>query len=720
VLNLQRLTFYVQVIAFYIYTKYRQSICIWELCTLFNSHEITSELFYSMNHTNKLIHETSPYLLQHAHNPVNWLPFGDDAFEEAQRRNKPLLISIGYSSCHWCHVMEHESFENEEIASLMNDNFVCVKVDREERPDVDHVYMDAVQQIHGSGGWPLNCFALPDGRPFWGGTYFRPEQWTQLISNIGGLFHKRFADLERQATELSEGVARQNYLLNDEPVNNIGKIDFAAIYEVLRKAFDSEKGGMSGSPKFPMPVVLNFLLQYSIIQKDDSASILLDLTLQKMACGGIYDQAGGGFARYSTDSDWKVPHFEKMLYDNAQLISLYSAAFQHTGKRLYKEVIEQTIEFISRELKSPEGIFYSALDADSEGEEGLFYTWTTNEFNEVLGHYSALGGEYYGIDAKGLWENGRNILLRPDSDDLFAQQHFLSAGELASLTGFCRAQLLKARSERIRPGLDDKMLVAWNSLMISALTDAYIALDRIDFLDSAVTTASFILKNLKRPDNGLFHTWKNGKSQINAFLDDYAFTCYAFIKLYSVTTDEHWLHEAESLANYVVQHFFDSHSGFFWYSENDDKQVFARKIEIYDGVIASGNSAMADVLNTLGIFLHNTGFTEKAGQMLSSMENRFTRYPSAYANWASLSISVANEQYVIAVVGSEAVPVIKKLKEQSLADTHIFGSRTCSNLPYFENRYVEGKTLIYICSGSYCMAPVESVEEAVALIVNSE
>ena len=665
-----------------------------------------------MNHTNQLIHETSPYLLQHAHNPVNWLPFGAEAFETSQHLNKPLLISIGYSSCHWCHVMEHESFENEDIARLMNDIFVCVKVDREERPDVDHVFMDAVQQIHGSGGWPLNCFALPDGRPFWGGTYFRPEQWTQLLTNIEGLFHNRYADLELQAIELAEGVARQNFFLSDESRNNHGTIDFASTYEVLSNAFDSERGGMNGAPKFAMPVVLKFMLHYNTTQGGDRTSALVNLTLQKMACGGIYDQAGGGFARYSTDSEWKVPHFEKMLYDNAQLVSLYSSAYQVTGNQLYKDVIEQTIEFVNRELTAPEGVFYSALDADSEGEEGLFYTWTSEEFNEVLGQYSALAGEYYGINAKGLWENGRNILLRPESDDSFAKQHFLSALELASLTGFYRAQLLKARSRRIRPGLDDKMLVAWNSLMISALHDAYLAIDRIEYLESAVQAANFIRNNLKRPDSGLFHTWKNGKSQINAFLDDYAFTCIAFLKLYSVTTNESWLHEAESLANYVIEHFYDSHSGFFWYSENDDKQVFARKVEIYDGVIASGNSAMAHVLNALGIFLHKADYSEKVHEMIISMKSRIAAHPSAYANWASLALAAANEQLVYAVIGNGAVSIIKELKAQTPGNTFIYGSLTESNMPYFEKRYVEGKTLIYICSGTYCLEPVESVAEA--------
>ena len=669
-----------------------------------------------MTHTNQLIHETSPYLLQHAHNPVNWLPFGTAAFDEAHRLNKPLLISIGYSSCHWCHVMEHESFENEEIAKLMNDFFVCVKVDREERPDVDHVYMDAVQQLHSSGGWPLNCFALPDGRPFWGGTYFRPDQWKQLLANVNEIYQNRYSELEQQAAELSEGVASQNYMLHNDTGNTAGFSDFTPVFRQIQNSFDAEKGGMRGTPKFPMPVVLKFMLQYGAVEKDENALKLVYLTLQKMACGGIYDQAGGGFARYSTDSDWKVPHFEKMLYDNAQLVSLYSDAYRLSGNVLYKEVIEQTIDFINRELTAPEDVFYSALDADSEGEEGLFYTWTADQFSETLGHYAELAGEYYGVDKEGLWEYGRNILLRPDSDELFAQQHFLSSGELVSLTCFCRNELLKVRSSRPRPALDDKMLVAWNSLMISALVDASIVLGQDEYLQSAIKAARFILSNLKRPDNGLYHTWKGGKSQINAFLDDYAFACESFLKLYSITTDTYWLNEAETLAGYVVEHFYDSKSEFFWYSENEDKQVFARKIEIYDGVIPSGNSAMADVLNTLGIFLDNSDYLEKVRQMLLVMETKFIQSPAAYSNWASLALQVAKEKYVIAVVGSDSVSMIRKLLAGNNSGALIFGSTKESDLPYFANRYVEGKTLVYICSGTFCMAPVESVEEANRLI----
>lgn len=673
-----------------------------------------------MNHTNQLIHETSPYLLQHAHNPVNWLPYGHDAFAEASRLNKPLLISIGYSSCHWCHVMERETFEDESIAEFMNANFVCVKVDREERPDVDHVFMDAVQQVNGSGGWPLNCFALPDGRPFWGGTYFRPEQWKQLLATISDVFQQRFAELEKQASEIAEGVAMQNKIITEPIDNKALAIDFEPVLALIKSNFDLEKGGFKGAPKFPLPVVLKFLQLLGTSKGNATACNMVDLTLEKMACGGIYDQAGGGFARYSTDSNWKVPHFEKMLYDNAQLIAVYSKAWMRTGKVIFKETVEQSIEFINRELTAPEGVFYSALDADSEGREGLFYTWTQDQFSAALGHYDQLVGEYFAVGNSGLWEEDRNILLRTADDSLFAQQHFLSIEELTSLIGFSRAQLLKARSTRIRPALDDKMLVSWNSLMISALVEASVAFSRNEYIDNALRVANFITKHLKRKDGGLFHTWKSGKPQINAFLDDYAFTCDAFLKLYSVSADEHWLREAEWLIEYVVEHFYNSHTRFFWYSDGSDNHLFSRKIEIYDGVVPSGNSAIAHVLNTLGIFLQKPDYCEMALLMLKAMESHILRSPAAYSNWAALALQHSNTPFVVAVTGTEAVSVIKEIKQKSLSDALIFGTTKPSSLPYFAQRFVDGKTLIYLCTGTFCMPPVESAEEAIRLLAGDK
>jgi len=669
-----------------------------------------------MSNTNQLIHETSPYLLQHAHNPVDWLPYSSLAFEKAQQENKPLLISIGYSSCHWCHVMEHESFENEDIANIMNKYFICVKVDREERPDVDHVYMDAVHQIHGSGGWPLNCFVLPDGKPFWGGTYFKPDQWKQLLEQINVLFQTKYEDIVVQASEIAHGVMSQSLMITQDISEERITLDFESIFVILQQGFDSVQGGLKGSPKFPMPIVVQLLLQYSAYSGNHTGLSLAELTLKKMACGGIYDQVGGGFSRYSTDSEWKVPHFEKMLYDNAQLISLYADAYRFTQKQFYKDIVDQSISFVVRELMSAEGVFYSALDADSEGEEGLYYTWTKDQFDQALGHYSELAGEYYGINERGLWEQNRNILLRPESDDLFSQQHYLSANELASLTEYCRSQLLKARSARTRPGLDDKMLVSWNALFISALVDAYVVLNRSEYLDRAAQAGTFIINNLKRKDNGLYHTWKNGKSQIDAFLDDYACTIEAFIKLYEATANTIWLTEATELAQYVVENFYDSNSGFFWYSELNDQNVFARKIEIYDGVIASGNSVMAKVLNTLGVFLHHAEFVDKSNQMLASMAGRIGRYPAGYAKWASLVYALSKKQFVVIVIGDNAMEMLPKLLYYKTPGMLIFGSKIKSKLPYFENRWVEGKTMIYICQDTYCMAPVETINEALDMI----
>lgn len=665
-----------------------------------------------MPFTNKLIHETSPYLLQHAHNPVNWLPYGDEAFSTALSQNKPLLISIGYSSCHWCHVMEHETFENEELAALMNQHFVCVKVDREEHPDVDHVYMDAVQQIHGNGGWPLNCFALPDGRPFWGGTYFKSDQWKQLLENIIQLYSKQYQQLEAQADEISEGVKRQNYLIAEESVESIGAIDFGSVFNTLHRSFDRINGGLSGAPKFPMPVILNFLLHYGLLKADTEAINMAEITLDKMSRGGIFDQAGGGFARYSTDSEWKIPHFEKMLYDNAQLISSYALAFEVTQNSDFKAVAEQTIGFLNREMHSADGAFFSAIDADSDKGEGYFYTWSEQGFDEALGHYAALAKEYFGVGKEGLWEHGRSILLKPASDKLFAQQHFLSADELTALTTFCRNELLKNRNERQRPALDDKVLLAWNAMLISALCDAHVAFQNIEYLVQAEHLGTFLLAKLKCPEEGYFHTWKSGIASIEAYLDDYAFLANAYLKLYSGTAETLWLDEAVKICEYVVLHFSDSHTGLFWYSKLSAKHVFSRKIEIYDGVMPSGNSVMAEVLYKIGVFLHRQDFINISKQMLRAMEPRITRYPSAYSAWASLALLIDQTPIVVAIAGPEARNFSHQLKRLSLSGVMVYSSEVKSDLPYFENRYVKGKTLVYICPGMQCLLPVETVAEA--------
>ncbi|WP_157624332.1 thioredoxin domain-containing protein, partial [Sunxiuqinia dokdonensis] len=436
-------------------------------------------------YTNELIYETSPYLLQHAHNPVNWMPWGDKALSQARRENKLLLISIGYAACHWCHVMEHESFEDPEVARVMNQHFVCIKVDREERPDVDQIYMSAVQLMTQRGGWPLNAIALPDGRPIWGGTYFQKEVWINALEQIQAYHHQNPERTLEYAERLSEGIRESNLV----PISkNSQLVELDQLKEAVQRwkpNFDRQEGGSQGAPKFMMPNNLQFLLRWAHQANDLETQDHVENTLDKMAMGGIYDQLGGGFARYSTDTQWKVPHFEKMLYDNAQLLSVYAQAFQKTQKPLYHEVVEQTIEFLKRELLSPENGFYSSLDADSEGEEGKFYVWQKSELQDLLGDDFPLFSDYYQVNETGYWEEGNYILLRKQVDETFAKKHELSLEELKQKISKWHKILLPAREQRIRPGLDDKILTSWNALAISGLVDAYQAFGNAEYLELA-------------------------------------------------------------------------------------------------------------------------------------------------------------------------------------------------------------------------------------------
>jgi uncharacterized protein len=664
---------------------------------------------------NRLQFESSPYLLQHANNPVDWYPYGDEAFDKALAENKPLLFSIGYSACHWCHVMEQESFENEAIARIMNELFVCVKVDREERPDVDHFYMDAVQLLYGHGGWPLNCFTLPDGRPFWGGTYFKPEQWQEILLNVSGLFKTHYDDFEEQAAEVTTGIINHCAIQSSTERKKFGEAYFTELYYYLSQQFDQRRGGMSGSPKFPMPMVLQSLLHYYFTFSKQEALDHVMLSLRKMARGGIYDQVGGGFARYSIDNNWKVPHFEKMLYDNAQLVSLYSNTYKINKDDELKDVIESTLAFVKRELTSPEGVFYSSLDADSEGEEGLFYTWTEQEFKEVLVPYGELMAEYFGIGLFGVWENGKNILLRPFEDSTFAKEHFLSEAELKSLLQASRLSLLEARSKRVRPGMDDKILVSWNALMIKAYLDAYAALDKAEYLETAIKAVEFILKELKTPKGGLLHTWKNGIARIPAFLDDYSFLAESLLVLYQCTMNPRWLAEAEKIAGYIQTHFTDAKSGMFFFSEEEYHNVI-RKVETHDSVVPSSNSSLARMFHILGTITGTSDYIGTSRQMLEKMNYSVLNHPLISANWACLAMEVGLVQHVIAIVGNEADERIKEINRHFLPNAVIIGSTSPSDAPYVKNRYVEGETLIHICVQDACFAPVETVDKAIQLL----
>lgn len=660
-------------------------------------------------YTNRLIDESSPYLLQHAHNPVDWYPFSTEALQLAKELNKPLLISIGYSSCHWCHVMEQESFENEEIAQFMNEHFVNIKVDREELPDVDHAYMDAIQLIHNSGGWPLNCFALPDGRPFWGGTYFQPQQWLGLLHNVARLYKDNYSDLDKQASEISAGVQLQNHTIQANAEIK-SELNFSYLVKTIELRLDKDKGGTKGAPKFPMPSLINFLLEYANQNDDAQALEWVETTLQKMGRGGIFDQLGGGFARYSVDSDWKVPHFEKMLYDNAQLISTYAKAFLLTRNDFYKEIVLHTLEFLQRDLLADEGVYFSALDADSEGKEGLYYTWTKEEFSEVTNPYSELVGEYYGIDAQGLWENNCNILLRTENDSLFAQKQCLSHEELKSLLLYCRKQLLIRRQARLAPSVDNKSLLSWNSLMVIAYTDCYVSFEDKHYLENAISLAGQLLSKMSSTEGLLFRTYKNGHSKINAFLDDYAITAIALLKIYTFSAEEKWLLKCKDIIDYAITNFFDPNTGFFMYSSKSDQKVFSQKVEIYDGVIPSANAVMADVLFQAGKIFNKEDYISISENMLQGMAAQITAHPATYSYWINVALRKSRYKYMIAVIGPDSGELILQLLKHSPNNTIICGSKRESTLGYLQNRAQEGKTMFYVCTDTYCTPPLDSVE----------
>ncbi len=667
---------------------------------------------------NRLIHESSPYLLQHANNPVDWYPYGEEALKEATTSNRPLLISIGYAACHWCHVMEHESFSKPEIAEIMNRNFVCVKVDREERPDVDHVYMGAVQLLHSSGGWPLNCFALPDGRPFWGGTYFRPEQWISLLGQIVDLFRDSRGELEEQAERLIRGVGEMGLVRMPADPKEISPGLIESAYEQLSWNFDHELGGLRGAPKFPMPVVWQFVMHYYKLSGNTESLNQLKTTLLRMVCGGLFDRIGGGFARYSTDAAWKVPHFEKMLYDNAQLISLYANMFRLTGDRFYAGVAEQTIDFVLNRLCNAEGLFLSAYDADSEGEEGAYYLWTREQLDEILPEYAALLSDYFGIGGSGLWENGKSILMRPIDEARFASQQHLSEEELKQLLKMAGKVMLSARDQRIPPMCDDKAVLSWNALMVKALADAYRFSGNQQWLDAALKAANFIAGEFRCGQGAYNRVWKNGKARIPAMLDDYAYMADAWIALYQVTFDEAWLFRAEEITQYVLEHFSDKPDGLFWYSSRNSYSdgtapAVTRIIGTTDGVEPSGNATMAGILLMLGCYFESQQYTSHAVAMVRILQERVVSYPAAYAAWARTASEIAYDVTTLVATGPDALRNAAILNRKYLPGVLIAAAQEHSDLPLFSSRFVPGKNLIYRCRGNNCSTPVGSVVDLI-------
>ncbi len=674
-------------------------------------------------HTNALIDETSPYLLQHAHNPVNWYPWGEEALEKAQEENKLLLISVGYSACHWCHVMERESFEDTAVAKIMNEHFVSIKVDREERPDIDQVYMTAVQLMTQQGGWPLNCFALPDGRPIYGGTYFRKEQWMKVLSTLAQGYENEPEKYEDYAQKLTAGIQQSELVQVNKKEGDFTMEMLDTMVLNWSKSFDHQEGGTNRAPKFPLPNNYEFLLQYANLKKDQKLTDFVKLTLDKMAMGGIYDHVGGGFARYSTDVKWKVPHFEKMLYDNAQLISLYSKAYQLTKSPLYKKVILESVEWTEREMMSMEGGFYAALDADSEGEEGKFYIWSKPELKEILGDDFEIAKDYFNVNTKGYWEHENYILLKDEDDSDFAEKHGLSIEAMDNEIKSIKERLLIERAKRVRPGLDDKILTSWNGLMIKGLSDAYLATnesaspaDRRSFLDMAIKNANFILTKMRREDGGLWHSYKNGKSKINGYLEDYCFVIEGLIALYQATFEEKWLNEAKALTDYTINHFYDSKSGMFFFTSDLDEQLIVRKMEINDNVIPASNSTMAKNLFLLGKYFDNEDYLKKSKQMLKNVESNMSGYGPGYSNWASTMLYHVKPFYEIAITGTGAEKKLLELNQNYIPNRLFVGAKRESTLPLLKGKYQANETMIYVCVNKACQLPTSDVNIAKTLI----
>jgi uncharacterized protein YyaL (SSP411 family) len=665
---------------------------------------------------NRLANSASPYLLQHANNPVDWHPWGAEALQKAKDENKPILVSIGYSACHWCHVMEHESFEDEQVAAVMNEYFVCIKVDREERPDVDQVYMSAVQLMTGRGGWPLNCICLPDQRPIYGGTYFRKNDWVSLLFNLADFYKTKPEEAEEYAVKLTEGINQYESVqfITEQP--EYSKADLELIVGNWQQYFDKQEGGMGSSPKFPVPNNWQFLMRYAWLMQDENIARQVKLTLHKMAFGGIYDHIGGGFARYSVDGRWHVPHFEKMLYDNAQLISLYAEAAIWNDDPLYAQIIDETIEFVKRELTSPEGGFYSALDADSEGVEGKFYTFTKKEIEDILGEDADLFCIYYHVTDEGNWEEeNTNVFFRKEGDQQLAQKLGLTVGELVSKIKIAREKVLEARSKRVRPGLDYKILASWNGLMLKGLCDAYRTFNKPGYLGTALKNADFILKNLISEAGRLSRIYKSKDAAV-VFLDDYANVIDAFIALYEVTFDEEWLHTARKLTDQAIAHYYEEKKGVFFFTADDDEQLIARKSEIMDSVMPASNSVMANNLKKLGLLFDDARYEGISAQLLRNVVPQIAKYGSSYSNWCMLLLNEVFGVYEVAITGDGADEMRYELEKNYIPNKIILGGKKGS-LPLLPGKF-GSTTRIYVCKDKTCGLPVENIKDALKQIGN--
>jgi len=653
-----------------------------------------------LNEPNSLINEVSPYLLQHSYNPVKWHSWSDETLAIAKRENKLLLISIGYSSCHWCHVMESESFNNDEIAEIMNRNYICIKVDREERPDIDQIYMNAVQIITRRGGWPLNCFALPDGRPVYGGTYFPKDQWKNVLESLHETWVHEPTRVIDVASELEQGIANTEIIpqkISSDTINLMESLKGSVLS--IKRDLDFKYGGTKGAPKFPMPGLLKFILEYSIHSKDSELQEYITLTLDKIANGGIYDHIGGGFFRYSVDEKWHVPHFEKMLYDNAQLIELFSLAYRINPNPIYQKIVDETIGFLSRELRSPKGGFYSALDADCNGLEGDYYTWQKNELEDILGYDSELFCSAFDITTSGNWEK-TNVLKRCITNEQLESIFNIPSKEIEYRIQRCISTIQNVRSKRVPPLIDDKVIVSWNGLLIGALVQAYTSFKNQSYLEMAIETDRYI-KQTHFIDGELRRISCKGKVYTEPLLDDYAFYIRAQLLLYSVTLDKERITYAERLLQKTISEFSDTNSGMFFYTPNSNK-LFVRKMELIDGVLPSASATMASNLFIIAGILKNNSYKEIGEQMLVNI--------AASIKSSGLFVYAWIEQFLT----------------QSLPQIHIaISNRDIDDLHYIQNKVIYPSLIIeikdniqingiQICFNNTCQKPEKDLD----LIVN--
>jgi uncharacterized protein len=685
-----------------------------------------------MQHTNRLAAETSPYLLQHQHNPVDWYAWGDEALQKAKTEDKPILVSIGYSSCHWCHVMERESFEDAATAEIMNRHFINIKIDREERPDLDHIYMDAVQAMTGSGGWPLNVFLTPDLKPFYGGTYFPPVRaynrasWKEILYGVADAFGKRRDEIEEQATQLTAHLQNANAFGTDKvlqiniPVEELfSAADADEMFEAVMKNADTEWGGFGRAPKFPQTFVIRFLLQHYHFTQNKEALQQACLSLDKMCMGGIYDHVGGGFARYSTDAEWLAPHFEKMLYDNALLVMASSEAYQITKNELYKNTIIETLAFIEREMIFDENGFYSALDADSEGVEGKYYTWSKTEIEEVLQQDASFFCELFDISENGNWEHV-NIprLLIPVNEFCIAKN--MNEDDAQAFILKCKQKLLLARSKRIRPLLDDKILLSWNALMNTAYSKAFMATGIETYRQKAIENMNFLLKIFSHQNHTLFHTYKNGVSKQAAFLDDYAYLIQALITLQEITSDASYLKHAREFTHTVIKNFSESETGYFFFTSKQEKNILVRKKEVYDGATPSGNAVMAANLYYLGIVFNEVQWQQQSVRMAGALKQAIVRYPVSFGVWAGHLYNLFKGFKEVAVVGKGFE------KGRDAINTHYHPNKIIQATQDLNDEFpiLAGKTPsmktpnFFLCKHYSCRAPVTEMLEFIGILAS--